>query len=127
MAATPHGNWLPFPDLAGAAPAHVAVQDADSAGSELSKHIADALRRGLVAKYFATLDADGELGVDLRVVCRDAKRQNMRVEYLIIAIKDAWRALPEAKTLPQGSQGTEVLNRVITLCIAEFYSAERAD
>ena len=127
MSATHYGNRLLPPDLAGAGPAGLAVRATDPPGSALATHISETLRRALVAKYFATLGADGELAADLRMVCREAKRQDMRVEYLIIAFKDAWRALPEARTLPQGSQGSEFLHRVITLCIAEFYSAERAD
>jgi hypothetical protein len=101
--------------------------DAALTESELSLAVAAALRRALAAKYFATLDADGQLRSDLQAVCRAAKRQDMRVEYLIIAFKDAWRSLPEARTLPQGSQGIELLNRIITLCIAEFYASARAD
>ena len=103
-----NGDSLPIPG---------AFQD-----SELSTTIRMALRRALTAKYFAILGADSQLHADLRLICRDAKRQSMRVEYLIIAFKDAWRALPEARTLPQGSQGQELLSRIITLCIAEFYA-----
>ena len=100
-----------------------AGSDAALTESELSLAVSAALRRALAAKYFATLDADGELRTDLQAVCHAARRQNMRVEYLIIAFKDAWRSLPEARTLPQGSQGIELLNRIITLCIAEFYAS----
>src|SRR5687768_5057401 len=73
--------------------------------SELSVAISGALHRALAAKYFATLDGEGQLRSDLQAVCRAATRQGMRVEHLIIAFKDAWRSLPEARTLPQGSQG----------------------
>ena len=95
--------------------------------SELSLAVSAALRRALTAKFFATLDAEAQLRSDLQAVCRAARRQDMRIEYLIIAFKDAWRSLPEARTLPQGSQGTDLLNRIITLCIAEFYASARGD
>lgn len=88
--------------------------------------VSDALRRGITAKFFATLDAEGQLRDDLQAICREAKRHDLRVEHLIIAFKDAWRALPEASMLPQGSQGPEFLSRVITLCITEFYSPRAA-
>ncbi len=97
-----------------------------SAGSEFSTLVADALRRGITAKFFATLDADAQLRADLCTVCVEAKRNHLRVEHLIIAFKDAWRALPEARMLPQGSQGPELLSHIITLCIGEFY-APRGD
>ena len=103
------------------------ARTADPGGSALATLISEALRRGLMAKFFATLGAEGQLRADLQAVCGEARRQNMRVEYLIIAFKDAWRTLPEARTLPQGPQGAEFLNSVITLCIAEFYAPLRAD
>ena len=108
-----NGDSLPIPG---------AFQD-----SELSTTIRMALRRALTAKYFAILGADSQLHADLRLICRDAKRQSMRVEYLIIAFKDAWRRLPEARMLPQGSQGSEFLSRVITLTISEFFSPGHGD
>jgi hypothetical protein len=100
--------------------------DGTSNQSEFAALVSEALRRGITAKFFATLGADGQLRGDLRTVCLEAKRQGLRVEHLIVAFKDAWRTLPEARLLPQGTQGPEFLNRVITLCIAEFY-APRAD
>jgi hypothetical protein len=95
--------------------------------ANLRTTISRALRRGVTAKYFSTVGADGDLRSDLTSVCREAKRQNIKVEHLIIAFKDAWRELPEARTYPQGTQGSEFLGHVITLCIAEFYSGSRAD
>ena len=94
--------------------------------SEFAATVSEALRRGVTAKFFATLGGEAQLRSDLRTVCMEAKRNNLRVEHLIIAFKDAWRSLPEARLLPQGTQGPELLNRIITLCIAEFY-APRAD
>ena len=120
-----HGTWLLAQDLPVSPVAPTTTGDA--ADSRLETLVRSALRRGLMAKYFATLGADGQLRSDLQEVCGEARRQNMRVEHLIIAFKEAWRGLPESRTLPQGSQGAEFLNRVITLCIAEYYSHERAD
>ena len=100
--------------------------DGDAGDSEFAEMIADTLRRGVTAKFFATLGGEGQLRSDVRTVCREAKRIGVRVEHLIIAFKDAWRRLPEARLLPQGTQGPEFLNRIITMCIAEFY-APRGD
>src|SRR5688500_16941164 len=114
MVSTPHTNML----LGQAVLAPGVLNDgpaSETAGSELSMAITAALQRAVTAKFFAMLGAEGQLRSDLQDVCRAAKRQNMRVEYLIIAFKDAWRTLPEARTLPQGSQGVELLNRIITL------------
>src|SRR5688500_16565441 len=111
MSSNLHGRRLLNQDVSAGDLAHAAAIDADSAGSELATLITAALRRGLMAKFFATLGAEGQLRSDLQAVCCEARRQNMRVEYLIIAVKDAWRTLPEARTLPQGSQGADFVNR----------------
>jgi hypothetical protein len=126
MALSPNSN-APLRSTAQVRQAVTAHPDSTATESELSVAISAALRRAVTGKFFATLDAEGQLRSDLKAVCQAAKRQNMRVEYLIIAFKDAWRTLPEARTLPQGSQGIDLLNRIITLCIAEFYSRSRGD
>src|SRR5687767_1637131 len=86
-----------------------------SCDSVISALISDALGRGLTAKFFATLDAEDQLRRDLGVIVSEARRQSMRIEYLIIALKDGWRVLPEARMLPRGSPATDFLNRAITI------------
>ncbi len=122
MAHRPHANRLFAPD---GAPA-VANAPAETR-SQISTSITAALRRGLLAKYFGALDGEAELGRDIRAICRAAENQNMRIEYLIVAIKDAWRTLPEARTLPESSQGRDFLDHVVSLCITAYFSADRAD
>ena len=118
-------NRLLTPDLV--APDVVRTRGGISeTSSEFATVVTETLRRGVTAKFFATLGGEAQLRADLRAVCLEAKRYNVRVEHLIIAFKESWRALPEARLLPQGTQGQELLNRIITLCIAEFY-APRAD
>jgi hypothetical protein len=96
-------------------------------GSELQQSILEMLQRGVIGSFLPSLDAEQVLSDDLRSICREARRQGIRVESLIIAFKDVWRTIPEVRTLPQGSQGPEFLSHVITLGIAEFYASDRAD
>ena len=126
MTPTPNTNSLLRSTGQPAELMHASVGDR-ATQSELSLAISSVLSRALTAKFFATLDGERQLRSDLQAVCEAARHQNMRVEYLIIAFKDAWRSLPEARTLPQGTQGPDLLNRIITLCIAEFYGASRGD
>ena len=123
MRASLHPNPLLSPAIPAPDVARPRSRDSDLTDSTFAAVVSDALRRGITAKFFATLGAEGELRKDLQAVCREAKRLDLRVEHLIVAFKDAWRTLPEARTLPQGAQGQEFLSRVITLCIAEFYSS----
>jgi hypothetical protein len=122
----PHPNPLLSPAIPAPDVTRPRNREGDLAASAFVTVVSDALRRGITAKFFATLGAEWELRTDLQAVCREAKRYDLRVEHLIVAFKDAWRTLPEARTLGQGPQGQEFLSRVITLCIAEFYSS-RAD
>ena len=122
LASIPHSNALFTPAVTAPDVARPRNREGELEESEFANVVSDALRRAITAKFFATLGADGELRGDLQAVCREAKRHDLRVEHLIIAFKEAWHALPEARMLPQGSQGPEFLSRIITLCIAEFYS-----
>ena len=58
----------------------------------------------------------------LRELCDDAHRNQVRVEQLVIAIKQGWISLhtehPRVRTA--GPDG--LLNQVITLCIDEYYA-----
>src|SRR5688572_20649927 len=107
MTSFPHSLWWASmsDQVSGAQPAAARLTDDGISESDLRPAISRALRRGVTAKYFATVGADGDLHADLKALCRDAKKRNIKVEHLIIAFKDAWRELPEARTYPQGTQG----------------------
>ena len=57
----------------------------------------------------------------LRLMSEDAHRRGVRAEQVIVALKTAWRSLPEVHTLPAGARDT-VLDRVITMLIEEYYA-----
>ena len=65
-------------------------------------------------------DADGELREMLREACDAARERGLPVERLLVLFKQAWRELPEARTLPPHDAGS-VLAGVITRCIEEYY------
>ena len=64
-----------------------------------------------------TREAAGQL-------CERAKAGGLHAEHVVIAIKEAWRYLPEARRWNRDQEAI-VLTGVITLCINEFYSARR--
>jgi hypothetical protein len=62
----------------------------------------------------------------LRELCDDAHRNHVRVEQLVIAIKQGWSSLHSERPRARSAGPDELLNQVITLCIDEYYaSAER--
>ena len=54
--------------------------------------------------------------------CEDAHCAGLRIEQMLIALKEDWAAHPEVRRMPAGSVRSEVGNRFITLCIHEFFA-----
>jgi hypothetical protein len=61
----------------------------------------------------------------LRELCDDARRNQIRVEQLVIAIKQGWLSLHTEHPRVRSAGPDGLLNQVITLCIDEYYA--RAD
>jgi hypothetical protein len=61
-------------------------------------------------------------GVLLRMAT-EAREKAILPEHLLIALKDLWNALPEVRNPPETAQQGQLLERVVTMCIKEYYSA----
>lgn len=57
----------------------------------------------------------------VRDLCDDAHRRHLQAEQLLIAIKGAWRSMPESRSTPRSVSAQNSLDRFISLCIEEFY------
>jgi hypothetical protein len=40
-----------------------------------------------------------------------------------VVLKDVWNHLPEARAMPETGDQVRMLQRVVTMCIKEYYSA----
>jgi hypothetical protein len=58
----------------------------------------------------------------LRNLCIDARRNRVRVEQLVIAIKQGWTSLHTERPRVRSAGPDGLLNQVITLCIDEYYA-----
>ena len=58
----------------------------------------------------------------IRELCDDAHRRHLQPEQLLIAIKGAWRAMPESRSGARVAASQDALDRFISLCIEEFYA-----
>jgi hypothetical protein len=58
----------------------------------------------------------------LRDLCIDARRNRVRVEQLVIAIKQGWTSLHTERPRVRSAGPDGLLNQVITLCIDEYYA-----
>lgn len=88
---------------------------------DLSAAALGALRCGLQA-HLRRQRSEPDLRRALRTVCAEAHRRHLRAEQLLILFKQAWSSLPEVEQLPRGIERDELLGRIITVCIEEFYA-----
>jgi len=83
--------------------------------------VRELVRRALRCAIDAELDgrAGADVGRALREACDRARQNGLRAEELLIVLKETWRQLPE--TRPLRLDAAEVLARIVTACIAEYY------
>jgi hypothetical protein len=88
----------------------------------LSAEAFGALRHA-IQTYVDQGSGDGEILHAVRMMCVDVHRDNLHAEQLIIAFKEAWRTLPEVQRIPRGGERERLLERIVTLCVEEYYSS----
>ena len=59
----------------------------------------------------------------LRRVCADAKRQGVRAEQVLIAVKEIWAKLPDARERARDADGIPVWNRIVALTLDEYFES----
>jgi hypothetical protein len=62
----------------------------------------------------------------LRELCENARANRVRVEQLVIAIKQGWSSLHSDNPRSRSAGPDGMLNRVITLCIDEYYAGRES-
>lgn len=88
---------------------------------QLDAAAVDALTSALL-RYLADGDDGAPLQAALRQVALQAREKRMHAEQLLMELKDVWYELPPIKKTPEGPDQTRMLQRVVTLCIREYYS-----
>jgi hypothetical protein len=75
----------------------------------------------------ASASAHRELRTALRQVCTDARRSGLRVEQLLVLIKEVWSGIPAGISRVKSMHGDERLNYVISTCVDEYYGDDGSD
>ena len=101
----------PRSDGAGSA-THDAVHDSDGAFDALRSRLMDVVDGR--SSY-------AELRAPIRQLCVLAQREDLRAEQLLVRFKEIWAELPPLSGLPRGRQRNDVMAKVATMCIEEFY------
>ena len=88
---------------------------------ELDPKSIDALAATLV-RYVESGGEGTDLPAVLRRVAEEARAKHMHAEQLLITLKDVWYSLPAVRKAPEGEEQSRMLQRVITLCIRQYYA-----
>ena len=88
----------------------------------LAQEAVESVRIAL-ARYVETLAAEPtpELRGALHALAQDARAKAVPPEQLLVTLKGIWRSLPSVEKAPDHEQ-TRVLQRVVTICIKEYFA-----
>lgn len=97
------------------------AHDSSPGDGSLDDETVAVLRSALVA--YIDAPAHGErLRESLRSIAGEARRKAILPEHLLIVLKDVWFSLPAARTLDEPDDQVRLLQRVVTMCIKEYYA-----
>jgi hypothetical protein len=86
----------------------------------LAEETTQAVRTALVAYLRAPANA-GELRSALNRMADEARAKAILPEQLLITLKHLWSSLPEVRSVGDAEEQTRMLQRVVTMCIREYY------
>jgi len=91
-----------------------------SPGPGLAPETIEAVRLALV--QYIDAPARGErLQAALHAMAAEARAKAILPEHLLIALKDIWYSLPAVRSMADSSQQVRLMQRVVSLCIKEYY------
>lgn len=90
--------------------------------SRLDEETVGAVRQALRA-YLRDSSDPSALQASLLVMASEARTRAILPEQLLIVLKDVWNTLPEVRSMTDAREQIGMLQRVVTMCIKEYYSA----
>ena len=95
------------------------------AGRAVPGHLTSATNRTLdLALHAGQGSPNGDLNHELRELCREAQRQGVRAEELILLFKKVWATRPELRVMSREETG-RVFDELVTLCLDTYYDGAR--
>jgi hypothetical protein len=89
--------------------------------SRLDDDTVAAVREAL-RHYLADGTESGALQAALKRMSAEARERELRAEQLLVLFKDVWGALPEVRAMTDSATQIRLLQRVVTMCIKEYYT-----
>jgi hypothetical protein len=81
------------------------------------------LLRAALRDYLQDSKDPGKLQPSLLRVAGEARTRAMLPEQLLVVLKDVWSNLPEVRSMTNTREQVNLLQRVVTMCIKEYYGA----
>ena len=63
------------------------------------------------------------LQASLLLVATEARARDILPEHLLVILKETWSSLPEVRAISDAGEQVRLLQRVVTMCIREYYNA----
>ena len=79
--------------------------------------------RAALRAYLQDSEDPSLLQPSLLAIASEARARDILPEQLLVVLKDTWSGLPEVRSKMNSRQQVNLLQRVVTMCIKEYYSA----
>ncbi len=73
--------------------------------------------------YLANTTDTAALQAALVALSAEARQRSMLPEQLLVVLKEIWGTLPEVRGMSDVGEQVRLRQRVVTMCIKEYYSA----
>ena len=102
------------------------AHDSSPGDGLLDDETISALRIALMEYAAAPADAE-RLRAALHAMAHEARERGMFPEKLLILLKDVWYSLPSVRSLKAPDDQVRLLQRIVTMCIREYYADHATD
>jgi ActR/RegA family two-component response regulator len=99
----------------------MAYDSSQNPPSRLDDETVAAVRDALRVYLSRSPDAEG-LRRALTRMSTQARERSILPEHVLVVLKDVWSHLPEVRAMPETGEQIRMLQRVVTMCIKEYYS-----
>jgi hypothetical protein len=97
------------------------AHDSNPSPGSLAPETIEAVRSALIR--YVDAPAHGErLQAALHTMAAEARVKAMLPEQLLVVLKDIWNSLPAVRSMSDPGEQTRLMQRVVTICIREYYS-----
>jgi hypothetical protein len=98
------------------------AHDSSTPSSRLDDESLNCVRLALRG-YLQDCEDPSALQASLLLVATEARARNVLPEQLLVILKETWSSLPEVRAMRDAGEQVRLLQRVVTMCIREYYNA----